>query len=130
MRAWRPKLKAVIALLLVWQLGTGLLLAGPAMASVHAGMATSTSTSHCHSHGNDGAPQSAPTSGNPAHSHHSGSDDCCLAMGSCSCVCVQGAAAMPPMLSTTEVLTDRTASTDLRSPPLLRRTAQVFRPPI
>lgn len=129
MRVWRPKLKAVIAILMFWQLGTGLLLAGPAMASFDAGIATS-DAGHCHSHGNDGATQPAPASGNSAHSHHSGSDDCCRAMGSCGCVCVQGAAAVPPPLSTTEVLTDRTAPTDPRSPPLLRRTGEVFRPPI
>lgn len=130
MRMWRPKLKTALALLLFWQLGMGLLLVGPAMASVQTGVATSTDASQCHSHGTDGASPSAPIPGSPAHSHDSGAVDCCQSMSSCSCVCVQGAVTAPPMLSTTQIVTDGPAPTDLRSPPLLRQTGQVFRPPI
>jgi hypothetical protein len=127
----RHRLKSVIAVVLVWQLTAALLLAGPATASAHAGVAPSAGAAHCHAHGAAGT-ATVPASGSDssARTHHSSAPDCCQDTHACNSVCAQDAAAIPQMLATTPVLTDHSAEPDLRSPPLVRRTAEVFRPPI
>lgn len=125
-------MKSVLAVLLLWQLTAAMLLvAGPAMAAFHSGMAHNASPTHCHSHGTTGA-MTVPgsTSQNPAHTQHTDAPDCCQGMHSCNCVCAQGTVAAPLMFTTTPVVADRHAQPDLRSPPFARRTAEVFRPPI
>jgi hypothetical protein len=131
MRRWRPRLRSVVFVVLLWQLATAMLFAGPAMASVHAGTATSTDATHCHPHvhvGDTAVQTPAPGSSTPA--DQSGDPNCCQGMNACQCVCAQGTVAIPQILTTTPVVTDQPGKVDLRSPPLVQRTAQVFRPPI
>jgi hypothetical protein len=128
---WRPRLRSVIAVLLLWQLMAALLLAGPAMASVHAGMAQSASTTHCHTHGTAGETTlPGSTSHVPAHTQHTDSPDCCQGMHACNCVCAQGTAAIPEVPAKAPLVADHPAQPDLHSPPFVRRIAEVFRPPI
>jgi hypothetical protein len=129
MERWRPQLKSVTAVVLLWQLAVALLLTGPPAASSHAGIVLSAGQAHCHTPGGAGA-TTAPISSNAAHTHDSDAPDCCQGMHSCSCVCAQGTVAIPQTLAATPVLNDQTGPSEIRSPPLLQRTAETFRPPI
>jgi hypothetical protein len=131
MKMWRPRLKSVMAVVLLWQLAGCLLLAGPAMAAVHAGSAMSAGATHCHAHGAAGtATAPAPASDSSAPTHHTTAPDCCQDMSDCRCVCAQGTAAIPRILTTMLVVTDQPDDIDLRSPAFVWRTTEVFRPPI
>lgn len=120
----------MVAVVLLWQLTASLLMAGSAMASVHAGMAASGGATHCHAPGaagSSGIP--APASDGSAQSHHTNAPDCCHGMHACHCVCAQGAVAIP-RIPTTTVVTEQPDDVDLRSPAFARRATEVFRPPI
>jgi hypothetical protein len=127
---WRPRPKSVIVVLLLWQLAAGLLLAGPAVASTHTGMATDTTETHCHAHPAGLSTAPAPASGSFASAQHASAIDCCQSVNACHCACAQGTAAISPMLAMTSVVADPSDQADFRSPPLVRRIAGVFRPPI
>ena len=130
MGMWRPRLKSVIAVVLLWQLAAPLL-AGPAFASAHLGSASPVGAAHCHTHDADGAaPLPAPATHSAGHAQHTNAPDCCQGVNACDCVCAQGTIAIPQLPATTIVVTDQPARTDLHSPPLTRRSAEVFRPPI
>lgn len=124
---WRPRLKSVIAVALLWQLAAGLLLAVPAMASAHTGIAPSAAEAHCHANAATGSAQSSATPGSAA--HHANAADCCQGLHACHCACAQGTLVMPQVTTTTTV-TDHSARAGVRSPPLVQRTAELFRPPI
>lgn len=120
-----------MAVVLLWQLTPSLLMAGPAMASVHAGMAASDGATHCHAPGAAGSSNiPAPASDGSAQTHHTNAPDCCHGMHACHCVCAQGTVAIPQILTTTTVVADNPDVVDLRSPAFVRRAAEVFRPPI
>jgi hypothetical protein len=128
---WRPRLKSVVAVVLLWQLAAGFMLTGSAVASVQAATAVGAGQTLCHPHGPAGtATVPAPASGSPAPAHHAGVPDCCQVASDCHCVCAQGTAAIPQILTTTLVVSDQPDDIDLRSPAFVRRTTEVFRPPI
>jgi hypothetical protein len=128
MGRFRPRLKSVVAIALLWQLAAAMLFSGPALAAVHASTQTSTPASHCHATAATGqlagdASESGPTG------HATTSPDCCISVNACHCLCAQGTAA-DAQLTVLSPVTDRPVEPSLRSPPLLRRTSEVFRPPI
>jgi hypothetical protein len=51
-------------------------------------------------------------------------------MNACHCVCAPGTVAIHQMPGMMPVVTGHSDQADFRSPPLLRRIAGVFRPPI
>ena len=124
MRTGRPRLKSVLAVLLLWQLAAATLLATPAMASVHVGAAG------CHAHGHV-TDSIAPAAHSPGSVHGSDGDpNCCLSADACHCVGAQGTAPTARLLTTPPAASAHPAEANLDSPPLVRRITGVFRPPI
>lgn len=131
MRMWRPRMRLVLTVALLWQLAVPALMTGPALASVHAAAVASAGAPHCHSHeGAGGFANTAPTTDGPAHDHPASAPDCCEGVAACPCACAQGVAAVPQMPPSTTVVHDQPDDSGLSSPPFVRRTTEVFRPPI
>jgi hypothetical protein len=61
---------------------------------------------------------------------HTGTSDCCQTAATCHCQCDLGSAALPVPALRQAVAATHSPVFDLRSPPDLRGTAEVFRPPI
>jgi hypothetical protein len=126
----RPRLKAVLAILLVWQVTA----VGYAfeIATV-SGIPPSAIMPHCASHApGNAAMHAAAVSGHvPASDRCHAAPKCCAGNSACSGSCVQGATVVVAQaVGLGEVATGNAAMSELRARPELRRPDEVFRPPI
>jgi len=129
----RPRLKSVIAVLLLWQAAS----AGVALASevgpLMSAMPSSPSAVHCSVHSLDVAP--VPSATEPdvvaAAFHHPAGSGCCDSGIDCHGLCAHGIAALATQLiAHDQAAICNDAPFEPSAPAGPRRPAEVFRPPI
>jgi len=110
-------------LAMLWQFAAAILLAAPASAATRSGSPTSAPTAHCHAM--VATSQAATTTDGG-----SSSPDCCTGVSACHCACTQGSNADKQAAVLIPASSERPVEPALGTPPFLRQTAEVFRPPI
>jgi hypothetical protein len=127
----RPKLKSVVAVLLLWQFAASVLAGVPAFAQSRGVISGAVAVPHCPDHGATGdGTASAQTSGDHSAANHHHVPGCCHDVHSCHCTGAQGVAAIAQAVTPDPADAGPAAESDLRTPPPLRWTADLFRPPI
>jgi hypothetical protein len=127
----RPKLRSVVAVLLLWQFAASVLAGVPAFTQSHGVISAAAAVPHCPDHGTtrDGKASAQASDDQSAANHHH-VPGCCHGVHSCHCTGAQGVAAIAQAVTPDPADAGPPAKSDLRTPPPLRRTADLFRPPI